>query len=142
MGLAMRSSELFILGLVMLAWHAAQVAHGQDAGGNLGQCYAVCFQEMTSCLDWCEKNYIRSQAPPAAGETCVEEALMSEFDADNKGDNGDLHTTYTSKGKEDDSESLMCYQTKSRAVARSDIITCKVKGRKLVVELTSQSGVT
>ncbi|RXH79994.1 hypothetical protein DVH24_041141 [Malus domestica] len=37
----------------------------------------------------------------------VAEALMSEFDAENKGDNGDLHRTYTSKGKEDDSESLI-----------------------------------
>ncbi|RXH77038.1 hypothetical protein DVH24_019926 [Malus domestica] len=33
-------------------------------------------------------------------------------------------------------------RTKSRAAARSDIITRRVKGRKLVVELTSQSGVT
>ncbi|RXI07998.1 hypothetical protein DVH24_014564 [Malus domestica] len=39
----------------------------------------------------------------------VAEALMSEFDAENKGDNGDLHTAYTGKGKGDDSESLMCY---------------------------------
>ncbi|RXH70699.1 hypothetical protein DVH24_013445 [Malus domestica] len=40
----------------------------------------------------------------------IAEALMSEFDAENKGDNGDLHTAYTGKGKGDDSESLMCYQ--------------------------------
>ncbi|KAM1053063.1 hypothetical protein ACFX13_000628 [Malus domestica] len=72
----------------------------------------------------------------------VAEALMSEFDAENKGDNGDLHTAYTGKGKGDDSESLMCYLTKSRAAARSDIITRRIKGRKLVVELTNQSGVT
>ncbi|XP_068316575.1 uncharacterized protein [Pyrus communis] len=35
---------------------------------------------------------------------------LYEFDAENKGDNGDLHTTYTGKGKGDDSESLICYQ--------------------------------
>ncbi|RXH87195.1 hypothetical protein DVH24_028695 [Malus domestica] len=89
----------------------------------------------------------------------VAEALMSEFDAENKGDNGDLHTAYTGKGKGDDSESLIkssieldtfnsqsigghTSSTKSRAAARSDIITRRIKGRKLVVELTNQSGVT
>ncbi|RXH97920.1 hypothetical protein DVH24_010245 [Malus domestica] len=89
----------------------------------------------------------------------VAEALMSEFDAENKGDNGDLHTAYTGKGKGDDSESLIkssieldtfnsqsigghTSRTKSRAAARSDIITRRIKGRKLVVELTNQSGVT
>ncbi|KAM1218693.1 hypothetical protein EV1_045440 [Malus domestica] len=82
--------------------------------------------------------YFKNTVPPI-------EALMSEFDAENKGDNGDVHTTYTGKGKGDDSESLMCYhlpRTKSRAAARSDIITRRVKGRKVFVELTSQSGVT
>ncbi|KAB2626900.1 hypothetical protein D8674_020518 [Pyrus ussuriensis x Pyrus communis] len=81
--------------------------------------------------------YFKNIAPPF-------EALMYEFDAENKGDNGDLHTTYTGKGKRDDSESLMStmQRTKSRAAVRSDIITRRVKGMKLVVELTSQSGVT
>ncbi|CAN6701758.1 unnamed protein product [Malus baccata var. baccata] len=37
----------------------------------------------------------------------VNEALMSEFDAENKGDNGDVQTTYTGEGKGDDSESLI-----------------------------------
>ncbi|TQD75930.1 hypothetical protein C1H46_038561 [Malus baccata] len=46
--------------------------------------------------------YFKNTVPPI-------EALMSEFDAENKGDNGDVHTTYTGKGKGDDSESLMCY---------------------------------
>ncbi|CAN6574050.1 unnamed protein product [Malus baccata var. baccata] len=60
-------------------------------------------------------------------------ALMSEFDAENKGDNGDVQTTYTGEGKGDDSESLMSsmQRTKSRAAARSEIITHRVKGRKL-----------
>ncbi|CAN6562670.1 unnamed protein product [Malus baccata var. baccata] len=79
--------------------------------------------------------YLKNTAPPI-------KALMSEFVAENKGDDGDLHTTYTGKGKGDDSESLMCYQSKSIAAAMSDINTRRVKGRKLVVELTSQSGVT
>ncbi|RXI06897.1 hypothetical protein DVH24_026033 [Malus domestica] len=36
--------------------------------------------------------YLKNTAPPI-------EALMSEFVAENKGDDGDLHTTYTGKGK-------------------------------------------
>ncbi|ONI29754.1 hypothetical protein PRUPE_1G213100 [Prunus persica] len=81
MGLPMRSSVLFIVALVpmlLLAWPAAQeVVHGQEA---LGQCLTVCFQEMTSCMDWCSD---RSQAPDA-DENCYNECIdYNNFCMDN-----------------------------------------------------------
>ncbi|KAM1059666.1 hypothetical protein ACFX2B_024170 [Malus domestica] len=61
-------------------------------------------------FSFCFPNYLPTLCLKNFNSSTVAEALMSEFDAENKGDNGDLHTAYTGKGKGDDSESLMCYQ--------------------------------
>ncbi|XP_068323450.1 uncharacterized protein [Pyrus communis] len=70
--------------------------------------------------------YFKNAVPP-------NEALMSEFDAENKGKDGFLHITYTGNEKGDDAEFVdVLPRTKSRAAARSDIIPGRIKRRKLL----------